>query len=94
MFLTRIQPRLCSRSRTTEDDEEYEGWVVEYYPAESPFDPVPSGARMEWSPVGCIKGNGPCGKFVKWISEQFLIAVHIKKERRRYSNHVIAPLLT
>ena len=28
------------------DDEEYEGWVVEYYPAESPSDPGPSGAGV------------------------------------------------
>ena len=52
-----------------EDDEEYKGWVVEYYPDESPSDPGPSGAGVEWSPVGWIKGNGLCGKFVKWISE-------------------------
>ena len=69
MLLTRIQPRPCGRSRTTKDDKEYEGWVVEYYPTESPSDPVPSGAGVEWSPVGWIKGNGPCGKFFKWISE-------------------------
>ena len=76
---------MCSRSRTkwkvrdvylrvgdddcAEDDEEYEGWVVDYYPAESPSDPGPSGASVEWSHVGWIKGNGPCSKFVKWISE-------------------------
>ena len=51
------------------DDEEYEGWVVEYYSADSPSDPGPSGAGLEWSPVGWIKGNGSCVKFVKWISE-------------------------
>ena len=51
------------------DDEEYKGWVVKYYPAESPSDPGPSGAGVEWSPLGWIKGNGPCGKFVKWVSE-------------------------
>ena len=52
-----------------EDDKDYEGWVVEYYPDESPSDSGPSGAGVEWSPVGWIKDNGPCGKFVKWISE-------------------------
>ena len=52
-----------------EDDKEYEVWVVEYYPAEIRSDPGPSGAGVEWSPVGWIKGNGPCRKFVKWISE-------------------------
>ena len=67
-----------------EDDEEYKGLVVKYYPAESPSDPGPSGAGVEWSPVEWIKGNGPCGKFVKWVSESFFISVHIKKERRRY----------
>ena len=34
------------------DEEEYEGRVVEYYPAESPSDPVPSGAGLEWIHVG------------------------------------------
>ena len=52
-----------------EDDEEYKGWVVKYYPAESPYDPSPSGAGVEWSPLGWIKGNGTCSKSVKLISE-------------------------
>ena len=56
-------------TRSAEDDEEYEGWVVDYYPAEIPSDPGPSGAGVEWSPVGWMKGNGPCGKFVRWVSE-------------------------
>ena len=36
------------------DDEEYAVWVVEYYPAERPPDPGPSGAGVEWSPVGYL----------------------------------------
>ena len=53
--------------------------MVEYYPDESPSDPGPSGAGVEWSLVGWIKGNGPCGKFFKWIFESFLIVIHSKK---------------
>jgi hypothetical protein len=56
------------------DDEEdrYEGWVVEYYPcpdaASDAPDPGRGGADVEWSPLTWMKGRGPQGKFVKWRS--------------------------
>ena len=42
----------------TKDDEEYEGWVVKYYPAESPSDPGPSGFGVEWTLWGELREMG------------------------------------
>ena len=54
-----------------EDDEDYEGWVVEYYPAESPSDPSPSGAYVEWIPVGWIKVMGCAASSSSWFLNDF-----------------------